>query len=571
MNSFKIFLLILFVGIGLSACDNFLAPDEDNQYTYDRILKDPEFAQGIMINAYTNLVTAYEFNDVATDDAVTNEQTNSYLRMATGEWTALFDPMNEWSSSYGSIVNLNYFLSAVDKVEWSWQDSIRNRLFKERLTAEAKALRGYYYLLLVTRYGGVASDGSLLGVPLVNNILTVKDDWKLPRATFQQTIDQINSDLDSALLHLPYKFFDYTGTTPYELAWNKVNGLSQNLNRIDGRVVRALRARTALLAASPAFNGDNYNVALADSAAKIAGQLLVLNNGLTGFATDRIFWDNDNDITNPEILWRTNYVNSNTLESNNYPPTLFGRGRINPTQNLVDAFPMKNGKPIGASGSGYNSASPYTNRDARLAQNILVNGATLRSTVINTSADSPTNDGLNKLSLYSTRTGYYLLKLLRVTINMNPTATGNARHFYTHMRWTEMYLAYAEAANEAFGPDADPYGFGFTPRTIIAAIRKRATITQPDVYLATIINAADMRELIRNERRLELCFEGYRFWDIRRWNLSLTETAKGTSITAGVHTIVNVENRVYLPYMLHCPIPYLETKKYSGLLQNAGW
>jgi hypothetical protein len=134
-----------------------------------------------------------------------------------------------------------------------------------------------------------------------------------------------------------------------------------------------------------------------------------------------------------------------------------------------------------------------------------------------------------------------------------------------------MYLTYAEAANEAYGPDADPNGFGFTARDIIKAIRKRAGLEQPDDYLASLQGKDQLRSLIQNERRLEFCFEGMRFWDIRRWNLPLNETAKGTSITAGVNHTINVENRVYQPYMLYAPIPDDQTRKYPGLLQNKGW
>ena len=146
-----------------------------------------------------------------------------------------------------------------------------------------------------------------------------------------------------------------------------------------------------------------------------------------------------------------------------------------------------------------------------------------------------------------------------------------ARHFYTMFRYTEIFLNYAEAANEAWGPDLDPMGYGFTPRTIIAAIRKRGGIPAADPYLASITTQADMRELIRNERRIELCFEGFRFWDIRRWNLNLDETVKGISIAGGVPSIIDVEGRLYQPFMKYGPIPYQETLKSNLTLQNEGW
>jgi len=79
-----------------------------------------------------------------------------------------------------------------------------------------------------------------------------------------------------------------------------------------------------------------------------------------------------------------------------------------------------------------------------------------------------------------------------------------------------------------------------------------------------------MRDLIRNERRLELCFEGFRFWDIRRWNLKLDEPAMGAVLEDGVYSSVEVEERAYDDYMHYGPIPYSEVLKFS-FVQNQGW
>jgi starch-binding outer membrane protein, SusD/RagB family len=109
---------------------------------------------------------------------------------------------------------------------------------------------------------------------------------------------------------------------------------------------------------------------------------------------------------------------------------------------------------------------------------------------------------------------------------------------------------------------------------VIARIRLRAGITQPDNYLATITTKEQMRDLIRNERRLELCFEGFRFWDIRRWGLPLNETVKGITVnsTGTTFTPMDVETRNYPPsYGTYMPLPFEETLKYGGLIQNEGW
>jgi len=196
--------------------------------------------------------------------------------------------------------------------------------------------------------------------------------------------------------------------------------------------------------------------------------------------------------------------------------------------------------------------------------------------VINTYVDAPT-DGLGSKET-STRTGYYLKKFMLPNVNLAPGSLVSSNHTYTLFRMTEVLLNYAEAANEAWGPDGDPNGYGFTAKSKIGDLRARAGITGPDPYLAGITTQAELRELIRNERRLELCFEGFRFWDIRRWengDVNITNPATGVEIInngGGVftYTPIEVESRNYEPYMIYGPIPYNETLKYN-LIQNDGW
>ena len=136
-----------------------------------------------------------------------------------------------------------------------------------------------------------------------------------------------------------------------------------------------------------------------------------------------------------------------------------------------------------------------------------------------------------------------------------------------------MFLTYAEAANEAWGPKVKN-GNKYSAYDVIKMIRQRAGVgtTNGDPYLEECANdQAKMRELIRNERRLELCFEGFRFWDLRRWKVDiskLTESAQGINSS---NQPFNVENRNYKDYMYYCPIPYNETLKWNELQQNKGW
>ena len=281
-----------------------------------------------------------------------------------------------------------------------------------------------------------------------------------------------------------------------------------------------------------------------------------------------------------EILWRGDRETNRDLEVDHFPPTLFGNGRLNPTQNLVNAFPMSNGYPISHPLSGYNDQDPYNNRDPRLDLYIIRNGSTAGATnvVINTAEDGPDNNALNKTET-STRTGYYMKKHLIQTVVANPAQTNDRPRYKAYIRYTELFLGYAEAANEAYGPQGHGHIGGFCDYTaydVIKALRQRAGITDDDPYLESIkSNQAAMRELIRNERRLELCFEGHRFWDLRRWKVpmaELTEPARGMSISGGVYTpIPTVEVRTYYDYMYHAPIPYSEVLKFSNLVQNRGW
>jgi hypothetical protein len=345
---------------------------------------------------------------------------------------------------------------------------------------------------------------------------------------------------------------------------------------MSGRIALAVKAQAALLAASPVYTAGTNTTW--EDAANYSGELLQLNGGISGLAADGDNWYNDTGMSSigsganpPEIIWRTNIGQSNDLEAEHFPPTLFGDGRMNPTQDLVDAFPMENGYPIDHPNSNYDSSDPYQDRVALLDEYILVNGgvAGVNNTTIITAADGTTNDALNQVST-STRTGYYMKKLLRQDVNLDPNATNEQLHYVPRIRYTEIYLTYAEAANEAWGPNGTG-SFGFSAYEVIEAIRARQGVSQPDQYLANEINSTEaMRELIREVRRIELSFENFRFWDLRRWDMNLTTPANGVRITNGNYNVVEVESRDFQPYMRFGPVPYDEVLKF-GLEQNFGW
>ena len=573
----------------LCSCKDMLEPSQDNNRNLEDTHNDANFAQGILLNGYNRIPTnSWSFNDVATDDAVSNDRANAFTKIATGQWTSNNNPLDEWRNSKSAIQYLNIMLQEVDKVIWTKDPKI-NQMFSDRMKGEAYGLRALFMFHLLQAHSGIAN-GNLLGVSIVLAPENPDSDFNKPRATFDACMQQLYNDVTEAEKLLPLDYEDlttnaqvpakYTGINKDD--YNRVFGTFARL-RVTSRIVKAVRAKAALLAASPAFNLTN-DPAKWTAAANYATEVLNLNRGLDGLAANGVTWYNNTTEINglgegvnpPEVLWRGNIGNNRDLELAHFPPTLFGNGRLNPSQNLVDAFPMANGYPItDAASAGYNQADPYANRDPRLRQFILVNGSTagVNSTVINTSASSTTNDGLNKVGT-STRTGYYMRKLLRQDVNNNGTSPNPQKHYKPHIRYTEMYLLYAEAANEAFGPTGRSTGAAYSAYDVIRAIRRRAGVglTNNDPYLQTMSASKEqMRALIRNERRLELCFEGFRFWDLRRWKENLNEAARGVSIINNSYQPLTVENRAYGSHMIYGPIPYSEILKFNALVQNQGW
>lgn len=581
--------------MALASCEDLFEPAIENNQDITKMYTDATFARGIMDNA--NLVLPYEENptnttDVATDDAVSNNIDNNYKKMASQSiWTSQNNPINQWETRYHAIQYLNLFLENADQVQWDYSSEALNEMHKDNYKGNAYALRGLHFFYLLRAHCGMVN-GQLMGVPIHLTSEDASSDFNLPRNTFKECIDQIMSDFDEALKYLPQEYGDVSANAvPSKYAqmgatdgeYNRAFGKLQR-GKIDGRMIAAFKAQVALFAASPAY--ASAGAMTYKQAAEYAAASLANAGGLAGMDPNGWRWYNDKDMIEgfafddadpAEICWRGVVGDSHNYEEDNYPPSLQGKGRVNPTQNLVDAFPMANGYPISAAASGYDAKNPYANRDPRLKAYIVVNGDAIgaNDTPINTASDNTELDGINRESGKSTVTGYYLRKLLRSDVNLNPAA--DKRHFGARVRYTEIFLDYAEAANEAAGPKT-AVGASFSAYDVIKALRKRAGVGGAnDPYLEECAQSQDkMRELIRNERRLELCFENHRFWDLRRWKVSLNETAKGVEISTGadgklIYKVVDVEPRSFKDYQYYGPIPYSEIRKWSNLQQNDGW
>ena len=595
--------------LALCSCSDMFEPADENNRQEDAMYEESKYAHGLLIYGYDCLpyLTTTQ-TDIATDDAVTNLTSSSYLNMATGTWSSDNDPMAQWVNCKGGIQYVNLFLSKVENVKWAPSAASKQQMFIDRLKGEAFGLRAIFYFYLLQAHGGYADDGVLYGVPLLTTPENGSSDYNQPRATFAECIQQCFEDCDSAMALLPVEYNDissneeipakYQALGAEKSGYNLVFG-DKSKNLISAKIAEAVKAQVALLAASPAFR-EQSGVTSAE-AATLCAKVLNRIGGLDGFdPTGNIWYKNKTKLEPsasemPEILWREDRHKNADQERENFPPTLYGNGRVNPSQNFVDAFPMRDGRPITDASAGYNSQNPYANRDPRLEDNVIYNGMTFKKTEILTGTypkisakGTPEYDDNINYGSTSTRTGYYLKKLLRDDVSPLSSSLIEQQHIYPRIRYTEIFLAYAEAANDAWGPKADPTGIGFTAYDVIKAIRKRAglatnEIGQPlpegDVYLDECSNdQAKMTSLIRNERRLELCFENKRFWGLRRWQMPLNETVRGMKIDrndeTGVLTynIIDVEERKFdSSYQWYGPIPKSEMLKWSNLVQNKGW
>jgi starch-binding outer membrane protein, SusD/RagB family len=276
---------------------------------------------------------------------------------------------------------------------------------------------------------------------------------------------------------------------------------------------------------------------------------------------------------NNEVLFSSPVVQSNSFESNNLPPSFSGRGQINPSQNLVDAFETVLGLPITNESSGYLPDDPYYRRDKRLQFFIVVNGSNIGESTIDSYVGG--KDGLSS-KIGTTKTGYYIRKFIDPAADI---VTNNtlATHFWVHFRYAEILLNYAEAMAEAYGTTDIPSGYSLSSYDAFKMIRDRVGLYTRESDIKSL-SVEEYIERIRNERRVELCFEGHRFWDVRRWNQGeqhFNTPITGMKITKSdssfIYDVFKVEDRVFNSKMNVMPIPYDEIQKSELLVQNVGW
>jgi len=280
-----------------------------------------------------------------------------------------------------------------------------------------------------------------------------------------------------------------------------------------------------------------------------------------------------------------------------YPGGFLGNGVIGATQELVNTFPMANGYPIDdpANRGNYDPTDPYAGRDPRFYSTIFYNTALAKKN--NNGATMYTfenwsNGGKDAAGVTSSNslTNYHIKKFVYMGLNWSDATISRQPHSKFFVRWTHMCLAFAEAANQVVGP-TDEAKYGISASTAIQYVRARKTPDgangisanvpgAPDAYLAEVAAAgkSSFDMLVKNERRIETCFEGMRFFDLRRWSTDLAglnnpvhgaSIIQNTDLSFTYDLNYQVEARSYSSAYL--PIPYNEILRMSKLEQNEGW
>ena len=561
----KIFLSVMLVAL-FTSCNNYLNPGYDEYLAKDEVFTNYNYSLNYIRTMYSYLPGGFmsvggAMEAAMTDEAKHSDEASSIQIMNNGSWDSrsYLDAWT-WGQNYNGIRRVHVFLANVDKAIFLDANTYKltpqvNDTMRKQLRAEARFLRAFYYFELLKRFGEPSKN---LGVPIVpEKVLDITDTLDFPRKSYDECVSYIISDCDSAAAILPNR----QSIVNYGKA-SKASAL-------------ALKSRMLLYAASPQANLSN-DPGKWILAAKAAKDVLVLptyklidKTTVTGDNMLSVFTKPNND----EVLFSSPVVQSNTFEASNLPPGFSGRGMTNPTQDLVDAFETILGYPITDAKSGYKPTDPYYRRDKRLEYFSAVNGSKVGTGTVDSYVGG--KDGLNS-RIGATKTGYYLRKFMDPSADIISGRTV-ATHFWVHFRYAEMLLNYAEAMAQAYGPYTVPAGFTLSAYDALKQIRDRVGLTTPAYMKSLTTN--DFIERVKTERRVELCFEGHRFWDVRRWNegdkyfnkpvhgMKVTKSSTGTL----TFEVFEVEGRVFNSKMNAMPIPYAEMQKSKLLIQNDGW
>ena len=396
----------------------------------------------------------------------------------------------------------------------------------DQYTAEAHFVRAFAHFELFRIWGPM---------PYLTKVLGPEDQWDIPRLSKRETCLRIAADMDTAATFFAKaNLMRRDNPTPGAPGHLPSNAEQQRPN---GVAAKAFKARALLYAASPLNN--ELGVKDWEEAAKANWEAIdiALKNGYLLQTADK-YKDNYVGVTyTNEQLWGYSwgswaYDNGNQQGIVN---GVFGSSKSSwsgecPTQNFVDKFETKYGEPLNTQAERnaatlaghYKEQDPYKDRDPRFYIDIIHNQASSIIGWTNSKAQiyyemvggvAKYSELLDQSYLGITRTGYYSRKRWGENSVKNKTSKQITDPI---IRLGELYLNYAEAANEAYGPKtAAPVAGAITAEQAINVIRTR--IGMPNILAAYTASKEAFRPRIKNERNIELSFEGHYYFDIRRW------------------------------------------------------
>ncbi len=623
---FKLLAIIVLVLLIMPSCERpYLEPwPPDGARTPEDVWGNYFFTRGFLDVIYTDQMTNVYWNDVegygmlasATDEAVHSSYSGEVRNFTNGIWNPTNiprfryggayrsssgrGPYSPWANSYQGIRRANMWLENVDNSVFiddvSNPDRAHDRTYGK---GQAYFWRAFLQFDLLKKYGGF---------PISTESQSLDEDIFQPRNTLEECFNQIIVDCDSAIVKLP-------------LLW-----VDNNWHRANRTAAQALRSRVMLFYASPLYQGDfetfgNAANSVGDvnrwiAAANAARETIEDNSYYRLMTVSRYHRPYSNKTTYTaeiafknhtsqfEVIFGTPASSRNQNQNSyfNLPAGIEGcSGYTNPTQEMVDAYEVieldGSNRPVtGATAEEFDwnnpihAANPYDNRDPRFYASILFNGylwgeSSSKRYVIDTYEGGVHR---NPLLPKSTKTGYYYRKWIKENFYAYRSGLYSSQtRTRIEIRLAEIILNYAEAMNEAYGADA-PHPDGplrldgaNSARDAVNLIRAR--VRMPEIPLG--LSQSEMREKIKHEKRIELGFEGQRFYDLRRWkegeklggpvhgiDIQATGFDVDNRPTGFAYEVEEIETRVWEDKMYWWPIPYSEIVKYEGkLVQNPGW
>jgi hypothetical protein len=540
----KLVLLLLIVAGVMSSCKHYLDLTPKDQVTDATLWATTGNADLFLNNLYGVTYTPYRG-----ENPEENRTDNSMGKPSSGNAAvkqSTYTPSSNAPSYWGQYSNIRSANLFIEKVGASKLPDA----YKKLRIAEARFLRAYYYHLLWTHHGGV---------PIITDILNITEQGDAvfrARNTDAETEKFIVDELAAAANDLPVKAADK--------------------NRATKGAALTLKAWVELYNASPLKNPANDKAKWATAAAT---NKQVMDLGVYSLFPDyeTLFYEANNNSS--ESIFEHAHIGGissigSSREGHWGTFKVGGLQRawcgVNPSQNMVDAYRMANGKSITDAGSGYDDQNPYVGREKRFYQSYVYDGSLWLGVemVAKQGLGSDNQTDLTN-SGDASNTGYYVRKSLEERNAVNgPNNLSGAN--YMIFRYAEVLLSYAEAQNEAVGPDASVYD-------AINKVRVRSSLPQ----LAAGLTQAQMRTEIANERRVELFFEDKRWYDLMRTKTAevlLNQPIKAISINLvggkWVYKTVDAAQgkQAFFPAKNYLyPIPQTAIDRNSKLTQNPGY